>query len=159
MSIAPEAVPPLRVLKRPFTWRMREFDEEEQAAAVKYWGDTYNPEGSEGLQQVFADMRAEMAPQQGAEREIALQVIRLGEVVLACLPGEVFGRLGLELRRRSPFRHTYVVGMANGTLGYIGDRRSYELGGYQLWAGMHSPSAPGTGEAMVAQALGMLGEV
>ena len=74
------------------------------------------------------------------------------------IPGEMFAALGMEIRRRSPLRYTYVVGLANGTIGYIGDRASHELGGYQLWAGFHSPSAPGTGEAMVEQALEMLRE-
>ncbi len=153
------SVPPLQVLKRPFTWRMREFDEAREAAGVKYWAEKYTPDRAEGLQETFRIMREEMAPQQGQERQASLQVIRLGDVALVGVPGELFGRLGLEIRRRSPFRHTYVVGLANGTIGYIGDRRAYELGGYQLWAGMQSPSAPGTGEAMVEQALAMLGEL
>ena len=37
--------------------------------------------------------------------------------------------------------------------------RLYSRGGYQLWAGWHSLSAPGTGEAMVEQALKMLGDL
>jgi len=155
----PLPLSPLRVLKRPFTYRMREFDEGKEEAAVKYWCEKYTPENPEGYQKVFRAMRAEMAPVQGQERQTWLQVMRLGEVALVGIPGEMFARLGLEIRRRSPFRYTYVIGLANGTIGYIGDRHSYELGGYQLWAGMHSPSAPGTGEALVEQALAMLQEV
>ncbi len=155
----PVTVPPLRVIRRPFTWQMRTFDEAAEAAAVKYWTETYEPQHAEALQRVFADMRAEMAPLQGTQRQAPLQAIRLGEVALACLPGEIFARLGLDLRRRSPFRHTYVIGLANGTIGYVGDRRAYDQGGYQLWAGLHSPSAPGTGEAMITQALQMLREL
>jgi hypothetical protein len=156
-----EAVPasPLMVLRRPFTYRMRSFDEAKEGAAVKYWAETYEAAGAEGLQSVFRDMRAEMAPAQGQERQTWLQVIRLGDVALVGLPGEMFAALGMEIPRRSPFRYTYVIGLANDTIGYIGDRASYELGGYQLWAGLHSPSAPGTGEAMVEQALAMLREV
>ena len=97
-----------------------------------------------------------MAPVQGEERETSLQVIRLGDIALVGVPGEMFSRLGWEIRRRSPFRHTYVIGLANDTIGYVGDLAAYQLGGYQLWAGWHSPAAPGTGEAMVEQALEML---
>ena len=156
-----EAIPvtPLAVLKRPFVYRMREFDEAREEAAVKYWSETYTPANPEANQQVFRAMRAEMAPLQGQERQTWLQVIRLGEIALVGVPGELFAALGLEIRRRSPFRYAYVIGLANDTVGYIGNRDAYDLGGYQLWAGLHSPSAPGTGEAMVEQALAMLHEV
>jgi hypothetical protein len=153
------SVTPLRAIKRPFTYRMREFDEGKEEAAVRYWSETYTPENPEATQAVFREMRAEMAPVQGQERETWLQVIRLGEIALVGVPGEMFAALGLEIRRRSPFRYTYVIGLANDTLGYLGDRDAYERGGYQLWAGLHSLSAPGTGEAMVEQALAMLNEV
>jgi hypothetical protein len=152
----PVAADSVRAVKRPFLYRMREFEEAKEEAAVKYWTETYTPESAERTQQVFRDMRAGMACVQGEERRTWLQVIRLGDVALVGVPGELFARHGLEIRRRSPFRYTYVVGLANDTIGYIGDRDSYALGGYQLWAGMHSPSAPGTGEALVEQALEML---
>lgn len=155
----PLDVEPLIALRRPFSYRLRRFDEAAEEAAVKYWSETYTPEKPQTHQQVFRQMREEMAPVQGEEREISLQVIRLGDVALVGLPGEIFARLGLEVRRRSPFRNTYIVGLANGTLGYVGDRASYALGGYQLWAGWHSLSEPGTGEAMVEQALEMLEDV
>ena len=155
----PLDVEPVIALRRPFSYRVRRFDEAAEEAAVRYWSETYTPDNPQAHQTVFRRMRAEMAPVQGEEREISLTVIRLGDVALVGLPGEVFARLGLELRRRSPFRYTYIVGLANGTLGYVGDRASYELGGYQLWAGWHSLSEPGTGEAMVEQALEMLEDV
>jgi neutral ceramidase len=155
----PVSIAPLKVLKRPFVYHTREFDEAQEEAAVRYWSETYTPANPEANEQVFRAMRAEMAPLQAQERQTWLQVIRLGDIALVGIPGEMFARLGLEIRRRSPFRYTYVIGLANDTIGYIGDREAYNLGGYQLWAGLHSPSAPGTGEAMVEQALEMLREV
>jgi len=86
-------------------------------------------------------------------------VIRLGDVVFVGVPGEVFARLGLELRRRSPFRHTCIIGLANEKIGYIPDRKAYADGGYQTWAGWHSMLEVGTGEAMVDQAVAMLDEL
>jgi len=145
--------------KRPFAYRLREFDEAAEEAAVRYWSETYTPENPEANASVFRAMRADMAPVAGQERETSLTVMALGDVALVGLPGEIFAALALEIRRRSPFRNTYVIGLANGTLGYVGDRPSYALGGYQLWVGWHSLSAPGTGEAMVEQALEMLGDM
>jgi hypothetical protein len=109
-------------------------------------------------EEVFRAMRQELRDQPG-ERACWLQAFRLGEVAFAGVPGELFARLGLAIRRRSPFRHTYVLGLVNGEIGYIPDRAAYELGGYQLWAGWHSHLAPGTGEALVDQAVAMLEEL
>ncbi len=151
--------PKLLARKRPFTYRLRHFDEAGESAAVEYWANAYTPDNPRPLQDTFARMREQMAPVQGQERETTLQVMLLGDVALVGVPCEMFAALGLEIRRRSPFRHTYVIGLANDTIGYVGDRASYELGGYQLWAGLHSLSEPGTGEAMVQQAVEMLQEL
>lgn len=155
----PLAVDGIRALRRPFTYRLRTFDEEKEAAAVEYWTGKYTPQNPEGYRKIFGDMRREMAPVQGEERQTWLHAVRLGDVALVGIPGEMFARLGLAIRRRSPFRNTYVIGLANGSIGYLGDRDAYRLGGYQLWAGWHSLSEPGTGDAMVDQAVAMLEEL
>ena len=149
----------IQALRRPFTYRLRTFDEAKEAATVQRWAEKYTPREAASHCRAFAEMRREMAPVQGEERQTWLHAIRLGDIALVGIPGELFAHLELAIRRRSPFRHTYVIGLANGTIGYIGDRKAYELGGYQLWAGWHSRSEPGTGEAMVDQAVAMLEEL
>ena len=64
--------------------------------------------------------------------------------------------LGLAIKRRSPFRHTVVVELANDYIGYIPDKEACALGGYQVWTGFHSFVAKGTGEMMVDEAVGLL---
>ncbi|MFA6568341.1 MAG: hypothetical protein WCS96_09035, partial [Victivallales bacterium] len=155
----PVTLDPVRVLKRPFTYRIRSFDEAREEATVKAWSERFTPGNAGELQRDFRAMRKALAPLQGQERRTWLQVIRLGNIAIVGIPGELFASLGIEIRRRSPFRWTYLVGLANGTIGYIGDSAAYRLGGYQLWSGQHSPSAPGTGEALVEQAVAMLSEL
>ncbi|HUT92632.1 MAG TPA: hypothetical protein VMY37_24275 [Thermoguttaceae bacterium] len=150
---------PVRVLNRQFTYYLRRFDEAKEAAAVKSYLEKYVPQSAARQIEVFRKMREEMAPRQGEQRRARLQVIRLGDVVFVGVPGEVFARLGLELRRRSPFRHTCIIGLANEKIGYIPDRKAYADGGYQTWAGWHSMLEVGTGEAMVDQAVAMLDEL
>ena len=104
-------------------------------------------------------VRAASASHQGEARHTRLQIIRLGDLALVGIPGEVFARLGLELRRRSPFRHTCIIGLANEQISYIPDRKAYSDGGYQTWVGWHSMLEVGTGEAMVDQAVAMLDEL
>jgi hypothetical protein len=56
-------------------------------------------------------------------------------MVVCCLPFEVFVEIGLELKKRSPFAHTMVVGLANGRHGYLPTPEQHRLGGYETWLG------------------------
>lgn len=147
---------PIQVLNRQFTYHVRRFDETKEARAVKSYLEKYAPQRAASQGAWFGKMREEMAPHQGEARQTRLQVIRLGDIVLVGVPGEMFARLGLEIRRRSPFRHTCIIGLANENIGYIPDRKAYDDGGYQTWVGWHSKLEVGTGEAMVGQAVAML---
>jgi len=67
--------------------------------------------------------------------------------------------LGQEIKRRSPYRNTYVFELANDYVGYIPDARGFDRGGYQVWTGLHSFLARGAGETIVAAALDLLHEL
>ena len=101
-------------------------------------------------------MRQALAPQQGQVRETTLQAMVIGEVAIVGVPGELFTGLGVDLKERSPFEHTYVVSLANDWMGYLPDREAHELGGYQTWMGLHSYAEEGTGERMVDESIRML---
>jgi neutral ceramidase len=150
---------PVQVLNRPFTYHVRRFDEVKEALAVKSYLEKYAPQRAASQSEWFRKMREEMAPHQGEARQTRLQIIRLGDIVFVGIPGEMFARLGLELRRRSPFRHTCIIGLANEQISYIPDRQAYADGGYQTWVGWHSMLEVGTGEAMVNQVVAMLNEL
>jgi hypothetical protein len=86
-----------------------------------------------------------------------VQALALGDdVALVGLPGEIFADLGLDLRQRSPFRHTLVTGLANEAIGYVPTRDAYEEGGYEPAA---SRFQPGSGERLVEEALSLLAEL
>ena len=60
-----------------------------------------------------------------------LQVLKIGPVSLVAIGAEVFSRMAEELRAaHGP--HTYVVGYANGDLGYLPFREIYDEGGYEV---------------------------
>ena len=69
------------------------------------------------------------------------------------------GAPGQEIKRRSPFRYTYVAELANDYIGYLPDRKGHELGGYQTWVGLHDIAEPGTGEAVMEECVKMLKEL
>lgn len=155
----PALIGPVAALQRPFTYRVRAFDEAAEAAAVRRYFARYATADAAAQEAVFAAERAALAPHQGQTRQTTLQVVRLGQVALVGIPGELFARLGLAIRRGSPLRHTFVVGLANDDFGYVPDAEGYDLGGYQAWVHRHCPAERGTGEAMVAQALSLVEEV
>ncbi len=158
-QLRPLAVPPLRALRREFIYRTRVPDEEREAAAVRAYAAKYLGAAAARQEAVFRDERAALRRHPGEERRTFLHAFRLGDVAFVGVPGELFARLGLAIRRRSPFRHTHVLGLVNGEVGYIPDRAAYALGGYQLWSGGHSHLPIGTGEAMVDAAVGMLDDL
>jgi len=82
-----------------------------------------------------------------------LQALRIGDLALVGVPGEFFVELGLEVKARSPFPHTLVVGLANGSVGYLPTREACELGGYESVA---TQFRVGTGEMVRDRCLEML---
>ena len=66
---------------------------------------------------------------------VPLQVVRIGDLAICGLPFEAFVEIGLDLKQRSPFAHTIVIGLANGSYGYLPTPEQHKLGGYETWLG------------------------
>lgn len=155
----PRPVGTLAGLKRKFAYRVRKFDDAREDEAVAGYCRKRAPAGADGIIEVFRAQRKVLAPHQGEERTTWLQVLRIGDVALVGVPAEFFTRLGQDIKRRSPFRHTVVAELANDWIGYLPDRKAFDLGGYQTWTGLHSFAEPGTGEAVVEESLKLLHEL
>lgn len=148
---------PVKALKAPFTYQVRQFDEAGEEADVAAWCTKwYDAASANRWMDTFRSMRHELTPQQGEKRQTWIQVMRLGDIALIGVPGELFGSLGMALKERSPYRHTVIIGLANDWIGYIPDRAGMELGGYQTWMGLHSLAEVGTGERMVDECVALL---
>lgn len=149
----------LASVKRPFKFRVRDFDEATEAAAVARYCRRYAPGYAAVIERVFRDMRAHLASQRGQERETWVQALRIGNLALVGVPAEYFTQLGLDIKNRSPFRHTYIAELANDWIGYLPNREGHQLGGYQVWTGYHSYAEPGTGERIADLAVELLREL
>jgi hypothetical protein len=149
----------LAALKRPFRFRVRQFDETREDEAVTRYCRRYVGAYGETVIQVFRDMRKTLAAQRGKERETWIHVMRVGDVALVGVPGEYFTQLGIDIKNRSPFRHTYVAELANDWIGYLPNLEGHKLGGYQVWTGYHSYAEPGTGERIADEVVKMLKEL
>ena len=152
----PMPVDKLASIQRPFTFLVRTFDEVVEDEKVSSYCRKRVPDGAHSTINVFRNMRQTLAPRQGQPRQTTLQAMVIGEVAIVGVPGELFTSLGVDLKERSPFQHTYVVSLANDWMGYLPDREAHTLGGYQTWMGLHSYAEEGTGERMVDESLRML---
>ncbi len=146
----------LRGVRKPFRFRIRHFDEMQEEQAVLRYCRRRAEKNAEAIAAVFRKQRQILAPLQGQERTTWLQVLQIGDITLAGVPGEFFTKLGLDIKRRSPFRYTYIAELANDWIGYLPDREAFKLGGYQTWTGLHSYAEPGTGERIVDEIVNLL---
>jgi len=106
------------------------------------------------LEQVHAFKVLDVVAREGKPQEVEVQVIALGdEIAWVSLPGEIFVELGLEIKKKSPFRHTLIAELANGSIGYIPDGKAYDEGNYEP---ISARCAKGSGEILVESALKLL---
>lgn len=145
-------------LKRPFTFRVRTFDDKEEDAQISRYMTAHVPQSAARIREVFAAMRRELQPQQKQERTTWLQVMLIGDVAIAGVPAEYFTGLGIDIKKRSPLKDTFIAELANDWIGYLPDREAHKLGGYQTWTGLHSYAEPGTGERVADEIVAMLRE-
>ena len=155
----PRPVDLLASAKRTVKFRVRSFDETAEAAAVDRYCRRYAAGYAEPIARVFRNMRATLASQQGQERETWVQALRIGDVAIVGVPAEYFTQLGIDIKNRSPFRHTYIAELANDWIGYLPNLEGHKLGGYQVWTGYHSYAEPGTGERIAETAVQLLREI
>ena len=90
------------------------------------------------------------------QRPTPIQALRIGDLGLAALPGEIFVELGLEIKSASPFPRTMIAELANDWVGYVPTERAFEEGGYETWTARSACCAPTTGPQMVAAVTDML---
>jgi neutral ceramidase len=79
-------------------------------------------------QETLALIESKAAPQ---TLPMEVQVVRIGPVTFVALAAEVFSRLAVDLRAAA-HPHTYVVGYANGDIGYLPPQEIYAEGGYEV---------------------------
>ena len=89
--------------------------------------------------------------------EAEVQVIAFSDdLAIVSLPGEIFVELGLALKKASPFKHTFIAELANGSIGYIPNRSAYPEGLYEV---VSARCTEGSGEMLVDAAVKMLKEI
>ena len=152
----PLEVDRIAAIRRPFRFKVRVFDEAVEDEKVVSYCRKRIPDWADKAIGVFRGMRKALKAEQGRERETFIQAVRIGDLAVVGVPAEYFTVLGMDIKRRSPFRHTVVAELAGDWIGYLPDRRGHRLGGYQTWMGQHSYAEVGTGERMTDEAVELL---
>lgn len=152
-SLQPLEEGPLRARNVIVELPLPEITGQQVAEAKAAIDSTTNDSGTNFMRLVRAHRVVDLNARQGAPHRLEVQVISLGNAAWVALPGEIFVELGLAIKKRSPFSHTFLVELANENIGYVPDRRSFAEGNYEPES---SRCAPGGGEKLVEAAVGLL---
>jgi len=155
-----EKAPKLGMIERQVELRYRRPAEEDIVAARKVLGTTVKEEidALPRLAQHYAASVIAAAERAEETLTVPIQAIRVGDLAICGLPFEVLVEIGLELREKSPFGETMVIGLANGRYGYLPTPKQHALGGYETWLGTSTVEV-GASDILTKQLLEMLGEL
>ena len=76
-------------------------------------------------------------------RSAAIHALRLGDLVIAGVPGEMTAELGLQVKarlRKAGAKHPVIGGLANEWISYMLSPAQYERGGYEASVSFYGPS-------------------
>jgi len=153
-DLKPVAVGPLRARSEIVELDLPEITPQQLEEARGMLETTKDDRGANFMKLVRAYRALDVAAREGKPHRVEVQAITLGrDVAWVGLPGEVFVELGLAIKQRSPFAQTYVVELANQSIGYIPDRRSYAEGNYEPES---ARCAAGSGEKLAGVAVRLL---
>jgi hypothetical protein len=93
------------------------------------------------------------------EVETVVQALRIGDLAIATFPCETFVETGLQVKKESPFKPTFVISLANDYAGYLPTREHHALGGYETWRARSSFLSVDSEEKLRAAVMKMLAEL
>jgi len=93
-----------------------------------------------------------------SQREYAaeIQAFRIGDAGFVSFPGEFFVEIGLDVKQRSPLHPTFLLGLANDSIGYIPTPEYYPEGGYEVSVARFGPSTAARWEEAAVRLLNQL---
>ena len=69
-----------------------------------------------------------------------LQAIRIGDAMFLAIPAEVFVEIGMDIKRYAQ-QKTFIIGIANGYIGYMPTKSAYKENGYEVVSSKLSPES------------------
>ncbi len=81
--------------------------------------------------------------ERGPDVEVRLTALKIGDLVLCGVSGELMNEIGQAVKKGSPLTGTFVVTHANGSSGYICTDKAFPEGGYEVQVTRLMPGAEG----------------
>ncbi|MGB0355459.1 MAG: hypothetical protein ACPGII_05320, partial [Opitutales bacterium] len=66
-------------------------------------------------------------PEHPRTEPVLIQAFRIGDQAIVSMPFEVLVEIGLEIKKKSPFEHTFLIELANGGYGYLPPPNQHKL--------------------------------
>jgi hypothetical protein len=89
----------------------------------------------------------------GPEVEIRLSGLKIGDLVMEGISGELMTEYGLQVKKASPYKNTIIITHCNGSSGYICTDQAYKEGGYEV---MTTRLMPGVEKPLIAKFMGQI---
>ncbi len=103
---------------------------------------------------VFPTKKASSPDAAGEPVTTEIQALKLGDIYVLGLPGEILIEVGLEIKNRAGLENLFIVTICNDSIGYVCHSLAYDEGGYEPVSGTNL--AKGAGEILVKEALDLL---
>jgi hypothetical protein len=124
---------PLQAAQSRMTLQVRRATPEMIAFAENVLSRAENVKPGHPLEKIYANRVLQMQQSWPDQVEIILQAFRIGDLGVAAIPFETFTETGLEIKKKSPFKPSFTISLANGSYGYLPTPEQHAVGGYETW--------------------------
>ena len=125
----------------------------------KYLNNIHAMEKLARIQDQITTLQKHQAANQAAgEPTISTEVqgIKIGDFVLVTSAAEVLVEVGLNIKKASPYEHTYIAAFSNGYIHYGPPASEYDKGGYEVTECLLAPEWQEIYEAKAREIIGRL---
>ncbi|WP_395738012.1 hypothetical protein [Prosthecobacter sp.] len=149
--LEPMAKPTLAIDAREFQMPGREHPEFKEAEVARNW-----PGQLEHYRKAYTSMKEREKP----SYLYSLTGIRIGsDFAIVTNADELFCSIAMDIKKKSPFKHTMTVEQTNGAHGYVPSAKAFEGGSYETWFGEHSYLTTKAADIIEKQSLEVLGKL
>lgn len=105
---------------------------------------------------IYARMCMNLVNMGRSSFDVEMTGFRIGGAEFVTFPGELYTEIGLRIKALHPQKRTFIVGLANGYMGYVATRRAIHEGGYGSRPGTGSRFEEGAEEIILEQTAKLL---
>jgi len=117
--------------------------------SVKFINSTLTYHGKK----LWKDQFPQPSYESGSDVEIRFTAMKVGDLVLCGISGELMTEMGMEIKKESPYPSTVIITHCNGSSGYICTDKAFNEGGYEVKV---SRLMPGVEKPLVRKCVDMI---